>query len=114
MAGTRITITEVAGNDELGEQLEPSMRNLGQAIARRMQRLVPKETWNLHDTIAADVERDGAVVTTHIGVGGNDEAPYWDTVEFGTSDERQKAQPYMRPALLQSTGRDLLGKGGSS
>jgi len=107
MAGTRIKITRVLANDELGKQLEPKMANLGQAIARRMQRLVPKRTWNLHDTIAADTERDGAVVTLQVGVGGNGEADYWEYVERGTS--RQKAQPYMRPALLQSTGRDLLG-----
>lgn len=111
MAGTRIRITKLVSDDELGRQLEPKMANLGQAIARRMQRLVPKRTWNLHDTIAADTEREGGKVTLQVGVGGNGEADYWEHVERGTS--RQKAQPYMRPALLQSTGRDLLGKGGN-
>lgn len=105
MSGTRIIITKTASDAELGRELEPKMANLGQAIARRMQRLVPKDTWRLHDTIAADTERDGAKVTLQVGVGGNDEAPYWEHVERGTS--RMKAQPYMRPALLQSTGRDL-------
>ena len=112
MSGTKIRITKTASDDELGRQLEPKMANLGQAIARRMQRLVPKKTWNLHDTIAADTERNGAKVVVQVGVGGNGEADYWEVVERGTSDQTQRAQPYMRPALLQSTGRDLLGKGG--
>jgi HK97 gp10 family phage protein len=111
MSGTKIRITKLADDDDLGRKLEPKMANLGQAIARRMQRLVPKKTYNLHDTIAADTERIGAKVTLQVGVGGNGEADYWEYVERGTS--RQAAQPYMRPALLQSTGRDLLGKGGN-
>jgi len=110
MSGMRIRITKIVDDDVLGRQLEPKMANLGQAIARRMQRLVPKKTWNLHDTIAADTERTGAKVTLQVGVGGAGEADYWEHVERGTSN--QTAQPYMRPALLQSTGRDLLGKGG--
>jgi len=113
MAGMSIRITKTASDSELGAELEPKMANLGQAIAGRMQRLVPKDTWRLHDTIAADTERDGAKVTLQVGVGGAGEADYWEVVERGTSSGSQRAQPYMRPALFQSTGRDLLGKGGN-
>lgn len=101
----RIVITRVIAPNELGEQIEPKMRNLGNAIGRRMQRLVPKKTWALHDTIEVATDRDGAKVTTQIGV-GSEEVDYWDYVERGTS--RQKAQPYMRPAMLQSRAGDFL------
>lgn len=108
-AAARIVITRVIAPSELGEQVEPKMRNLGNAIGRRMQRLVPKKTWALHDSIEVATDRDGAKVTTQVGVGGTVngvEVDYWDYVERGTS--RQKAQPYMRPALLQSRAGDFL------
>lgn len=104
---TRIEITRVS-DDEIAKQLEPHMRNLGNAIGTRMQRLVPKETWALHDTITTGTERKGAVVTTEVGAGGNVngvEVDYETMVERGTS--RQRAQPYMRPAMLQSKSADL-------
>lgn len=101
---TRIIITRVVDPDELGKQVEPHMRNLGNAIGTRMQRLVPKRSWALHDTIETGTERVGAKVVTEVGAGGGD-VDYETHVERGTS--KQKAQPYMRPALLQSKASDL-------
>lgn len=105
---TRIIITRVTDADELARQIEPKMQNLGNAIARRMQRLVPKRTWALHDTITTGTDRQGGTVRTEVGV-GSDEVDYWQHVERGTS--RQAAQPYMRPALLQSRAGDLTTSG---
>jgi HK97 gp10 family phage protein len=104
-ARARIRITRVLAPDELGTQIEPKMRNLGNAIGRRMQRLVPKKTWALHDSIEVATDREGARVTIQVGV-GSAKVDYWRHVEQGTS--RQKAQPYMRPALLQSRASDFL------
>lgn len=108
MASTRIRITKITGGDDIARDLEPKMRNLGNAIGRRAQRLVPKRTWQLHDTIVTGTERRGAKVVTEVGVGGpanGKRADYWNNVERGTS--RMKAQPYLRPALLQSRAADL-------
>lgn len=103
----RIRITHVTDGDELARQLEGPMLNLGNAIVRRMRRLVPKRTWVLHDSIVAPtVERVGAAVTVTTGA-GSAKAHYWEHVEKGTS--RMRAQPYLRPALLQSSARDLKG-----
>lgn len=106
----RLVITRTIAAGELAEDLAPAMRRLTNAMHRRAQRLVPKRTWTLHDTLTSDVEVDGSVVRGIVGVGGaTDAAPdgadYWDYVESGTS--RQRAQPYMRPALLQSKSADL-------
>jgi len=105
MASAKFRVTKVHDAEATARQIEPHMRNLGNAIATRMRRIVPKRTWKLHDTIEHGTERDGSVVTTQVGA-GSDEVDYWEHVERGTS--RQKAQPYMRPALLQSKASDLL------
>lgn len=107
---TRIIITRLADPDEVGRQLEEKMTNLGHAIASRMQRLVPKKTWALHDTIAADIERNGAAVSAIVGFGGGS-VDYGLHVERGTS--RAAAQPFARPALLQSRAGDLNFSGGA-
>lgn len=106
----RIRITRAVDPGELGDQIVPKMENLGQAIGARAQRLVPKRTWALHDTITAETERHGAKVTTTVGAGDED-VDYALFVERGTSKAR--AQPYLRPAFAQVTGRDLnySGKG---
>lgn len=106
---TRIIITKVSDPDEVVRQLLPKMTNLGNAIAQRMQRLVPKKTWALHDTISAETTASGGVVTTVVGAGGG-KVNYALYVELGTS--RQAAQPYIRPALLQSKAGDLNYSGG--
>lgn len=106
---TRIIITRVIDADELGRQIEPHMVNLGNAIAKRMQRLVPKRTWALHDTIVAGTERKGGRIVTEVGAGSG-RVKYEMHVERGTSIA--PAQPYMRPALLQSKAADLNFKGG--
>lgn len=105
--GTKFVITKKASTPELARQIEPAVGNLMQAIAKRMQRAVPKRSFNLHDTIAADTRIEGSTVIGQAGAGGNDEAPYWAAVEYGTS--QQKAQPYLKPALLQSKSSDLGG-----
>lgn len=104
----RIRITRVVQPDELGRQIEPKMAALGQAIGARAQRVVPKRTWALHDTIDASTERTGAKVVTTVGAGGPD-VEYAMDVERGTSV--MVGQPYLRPAFEQSTGRDLSYKG---
>lgn len=100
----RIVITKTADPAEIARQLEPKMRNLGNAIARRMQRLVPKKTWALHDTVDTETEVNGGTVTTRAGAGGG-KVGYALHVERGTS--KMAAQPYMRPALLQSRAGDF-------
>ena len=106
----RIRITRIVGDAELTRQIAPRMENLGQAIGARMQRLVPKRTWALHDTIGSDVTVAGARVTTTVGFGSPD-VDYGLAVERGTS--KMRAQPFARPAFQQTTGRDLnySGKG---
>lgn len=105
----RIRITRTATPEQMADELRPAMRRLTNAIHRRAQRLVPKRTWALHDSIVSDVEdRSPGRIVGIVGVGGltnGTRVDYWDYVERGTS--RQKAQPYMRPALLQSGQRDL-------
>lgn len=106
-------ITRTVGAGELADEIAPAMRRLTNAMHRRAQRLVPKRTWRLHDTLTSDVEVDGSKVRGIVGVGGPtgaapDGADYWDYVEHGTS--RQRAQPYMRPALLQSKSADLVSR----
>lgn len=100
----RIRITRVVDPDDMVRQITPNMRNLGEALGARAQRLVPKRTWALHDTISADTRRVGNAVVTTVSVGGDD-ASYWEEVEKGTS--KMRAQAYMRPAFMQTTGRDL-------
>ncbi|UYL87141.1 hypothetical protein QEH40_gp20 [Microbacterium phage OscarSo] len=106
----KIRITRVVNEEELGRQIEPKMEALGQALGARMQRLVPKRTWALHDTIDTETTRAGAKVTTVVGF-GSDEVDYGLDVERGTS--KMRAQPFARPAFEQTTGRDLRysGKG---
>lgn len=101
---TRIIITKVTDGDDLAKQVEPHMRQLGQAIGARMQRIVPKRSYALNDTISEETERDGARVTTTVGFGGGD-VDYGMHVEKGTS--RMRAQPFARPALEQSRSADL-------
>lgn len=100
----RIKITRVTDGEEIALQVVPHMAALGQAIGARMQRLVPKRTWALHDTIDSKVEQHGAKVTLNVTAGGG-AVDYAMHVERGTS--RMAAQPYMRPALAQSRAGDL-------
>lgn len=112
MSEARIRVTRVAVPAELAELVEPGMQNLGNAMARRMQRLVPKRTWALHDTIDASTERRGGKVTTTVAFGdptGTPKVDYGMSVERGTS--KMRAQPFARPAFAQTTGRDLLYEG---
>ncbi|KAB5323840.1 MULTISPECIES: HK97-gp10 family putative phage morphogenesis protein [Bacteria] len=105
---TRIRITRVTDGDEIARQVLPHMEALGQAVGSRMQRLVPKRTWALHDTISTETERKGSRVTTTVGF-GNDKVDYGLEVERGTS--KMRAQPFARPALAQSRAGDLNYRG---
>lgn len=105
---TRIRITRVTDGDDIALQMLPHMEALGQAVGVRMQRLVPKRTWALHDTIATETERKGSRVTTTVGFGDDGGTPpvdYGLEVERGTS--KMRAQPFARPALAQSRAGDL-------
>lgn len=102
--GARIIITRVFEPDEIGRQILPHMEALGAAIAARAQRIVPKRTWALHDTISAEASHMNGRVTATVGAGGGD-VDYALYVEKGTS--KMAAQPYLRPALAQSTSGDL-------
>jgi len=101
MADARIRITKWTDTGDLARQLETPMRNLGQAIGSRMQRLVPKRTWALHDSISTETKVSGSKVTTEVSFGTG----YGLFVERGTS--KMAAQPFARPALLQSKAGDL-------
>lgn len=105
---TRIRITRVTDGDDIARQMLPHMEALGQAVGVRMQRLVPKRTWALHDTITTETERKGSRVTTTVGF-GNDKVDYGLEVERGTS--KMRAQPFARPALAQSRAGDLNYRG---
>ncbi len=100
----RIRITRTVQPGAIGRQIEPHMRKLGQAVGARMQRIVPKRTWALHDSINAETVTRGDRVTTTIAFGGG-KVDYGLLVERGTS--RMRAQPFARPALLQSKAGDL-------
>ena len=110
----RIKVTKVAAPGMLEPVLEALMGNLGNAIGRRARRLVPKRSWALHDTIrvATAVTGPGRVTTT-VTAGGmvnGVDVDYAVHVEQGTS--KQRAQPYLRPAMLQSKARDLTDERG--
>lgn len=112
MSDVRIRITRSVDPAALADLVEPGMQNLGNVMARRMQRLVPKRTYALHDTIDATVERRRGTVTTIVGFGNASGVPrvdYGMNVERGTS--KMRAQPFARPAFAQTTGADLLYNG---
>lgn len=100
----RLVITKTTDGANVARQIVPHMEALGQAIGARAQRLVPKRTYALHDSIATETKVSGAKVTTAVSAGGGD-VNYALYVERGTS--RMGAQPYLRPALLQSRAADL-------
>jgi HK97 gp10 family phage protein len=100
----RIRITRTVNDDEIARQILPKMEAVGQAIGARAQRLVPKRTWALHDTIQAETRRSGSKITTTVGA-GSAKVKYALYVERGTS--KMAAQSYLRPAFAQVTGRDL-------
>jgi HK97 gp10 family phage protein len=107
MASTRLKlrITRTLAPNELAEQVKPKFTNLVNAMGRRAQRLAPKRTWALHDTISAAVDVQGSKLVGQVGAGNGINVNYALMVERGTS--RMAAQPYLRPALLQTTAGDF-------
>lgn len=103
MVSTRIRVSEI-DLPAITAQCLPKMENLGNAVAVRMQRLVPKRTWALHDTINTQTEQSGSRITTFVGFGGG-RVNYGLFVERGTSF--MAAQPFARPAMLQSKAGDF-------
>lgn len=99
-----LVITKLTDGEAVATQVLPHMTALGNAIAARAQRLVPKRTYALHDSITSRTTQVGAKVRTSVSAGGGD-VDYALYVERGTS--RMAAQPYLRPALLQSKPSDL-------
>lgn len=86
------------------------LEGVGDDILVRAQRLVPKRSWSLHDSLTQVTEVEGiGHVTTSVGV-DEDFTGYTDTpprdyaalVEDGTS--KMEPQPYLMPALLQIIG----------
>jgi HK97 gp10 family phage protein len=104
----KLRITRVVAPAELNRQIKPKFTNLMNAMGRRAQRLVPKRTWALHDTIRTDVTERGSTLIGTLTAGGG-LVDYATFVERGTS--RMAAQPYLRPALLQTTGSDFNANG---
>lgn len=100
-----------SGVDELGDEAEQMLDKVGDALLLRMQRLVPKRTFALHDSLTKEIERKSAGrVEVRVGVDedyvspqGDRPALYAEWVEGGTSV--MAAQPYAVPALLQTMGK---------
>lgn len=108
----KITITKEFESEAIALALMPGMSNLGDALAGRMQRIAPKRTWDLHDTITnLGVGLSGSRATVAVGAGGR--APSGRTVNYALHVERgtsrMAAQPFMRPAMLQTRTADMMG-----
>lgn len=109
-ARARIRIIRYAPDSTIAGQMVPSMRNLTGNVAKRMRRLVPKRSFRLNDTITDEGAKaaNGRVVG-RVTFGGKTirgvYVGYHLLVERGTS--KMRAQPYARPALMQSTSADL-------
>ncbi len=105
-----IRVTRVIAPNDLAREVAPAVVRVRDNIIVRARRLVPKRSFRLHDSIRPDEVRiAGGKVGTGVLVGGQDirgrAVDYWDYVERGTS--RMAAQPFMRPAVLQTTDSDL-------
>jgi len=98
-----------SGLSDIDDQAETFMSKLGDEMLVRTQRLVPKRTWALHDSLTKEVERAEHVIVVSVGVdpsargvepGAADPADYVTDVELGNS--RQAPQPFLKPALMQT------------
>lgn len=114
MSGAKMRITKVAAPGVLDDDLLVMGNNLGNAIGRRARRIVPKRTWRLHDSIRVTTKMlaPGKVrtVVTAGGIVNGVLVDYAGEVERGTS--KMRAQPYLRPAVMQSRERDLTDERG--
>jgi HK97 gp10 family phage protein len=74
------------------EKLEPVARR----VVSNAKRLVPVDTYNLHDNIESQVGPEGGKIVARVGT----DVEYGLYVEQGTS--RARAQPWLRPAAMQA------------
>lgn len=104
----------------LGDTAEEFMGKVGDSLLGRTQRVVPKETWSLHDSLTKELDREApgiasvsvGVDETFVGVDGRRPKDYALFVEKGTS--RMAAEPYLLPALMQTVGNLGGAVGGGS
>lgn len=108
MSDVFVTINPFA-HAELVSAARKFIDRVGDQVLAHEQRLVPKETWSLHDSLETESGIEGDVVFVDIGVNdeftsavGRHPADYVDFVEHGTS--RMQAEPFQLPALMQVIG----------
>jgi hypothetical protein len=80
-------------------RIDAMMNQMGVAFVAEARRLVPKDTHQLEYSIGYTYRQDTKTFQ------GYADMPYAMAVEFGTS--RQRAQPYLRPALMSLRGFKL-------
>jgi hypothetical protein len=77
---------------------------LADDIVRDAKRIVPTDTWALHDSIEGNADETGSIRI----VAGDEDVDYAAHVEYGTSNDdgsqRMAAQPYLRPAAYKQRG----------
>lgn len=98
MPNASFRVTRTSPEQIIDQLIEP-MTRLGKGIERRAKLLVPKDTFALNDSIRSETRRQGNTIVIDVTAGGGD-VTYALYVEYGTS--RMRAQPYLRPAMLQS------------
>jgi HK97 gp10 family phage protein len=78
---------------------ESQVARLGLDVQNRARQLCPVDTGRLRSSVnSSGLQRDGRGVFVEVGTN----VVYGTHVEFGTS--RQRAQPYLRPALAEAVG----------
>lgn len=97
----RITVkVDPSAEGELGDIIYRAIDKLGDGVQKRAKRVAPVKSGDLRRSIRKVTHRDSASKTTaEIG----SDLDYSSHVERGTS--KQAAQPYLRPALYQTTGK---------
>lgn len=111
-----ITITgtpNMSGARETDEQIGAAMRKLMGNMKRRAIRLVPKKSRALMRSIDYDLVSEGGewIGTLYAGTDVEGTDAYALIIEKGNS--QRAAQPYLRPALMQTRAVDMTQGGGS-
>jgi HK97 gp10 family phage protein len=96
----KVTVTfNPAADKILGNEVEKLIDTLGAGVLRRARRVAPVKSGDLRRSLRKVTHRDSATkATSEIG----SDLDYSPLVERGTS--KMAAQPYLRPALYQTTG----------